>query len=240
MKSLIYQGKLGTGRLNEARGAARAAKLAEARAELAAAASLAAAGAFGPVPMARRRKVSHYVDLASATYACDTTGTITLVATIAQGASQQQRIGKRAQYRSFQIRGYAYNGSTATINDCAVLLVYDRRPTGALPAITDILNTANSRSFNNDVNSSRFKILMRRDFMLEGAPATTLGDGGATNFDEFVKCNLPIQFAAVGTGAIGDLEVGAVYLITVGMTAAGTAAANLVCGIRTRFIDVEG
>ena len=81
----------------------------------------------------------NYVDLANAAYGLNTTGTITLIATIAQGASVQQRIGKRAYYKSLLMRGVIIAGSTGTVADASYLIVYDKRPTGALPAITDIL-----------------------------------------------------------------------------------------------------
>lgn len=184
-------------------------------------------------------KETGYVDLALQTYNCDTTGTITLIATIAQGASVNQRVGKKILLKSLQCRGSVRNGTTATLNDVAVLIVYDRRPTGSLPAITDILDTATSRSFNNDANSGRFKILKRSDFVLSGIPATTNGDGPSCNFDWFLKLHsLPETFKAAGTGAIGDIEEGALYLVTVGNVAAGTAAAEAFVGFRTRFVDI--
>lgn len=180
-----------------------------------------------------------YVDLANATYACDTTGTITLLATIAQGTTVNQRVGKRAQYRSVQIRGNVQTNTATIESDVAILLVYDRCPTTTLPAITDILVTANSHAFNNDNNSGRFRIVRRWDVTLVGnttAPATGKESLG---FDEFVNLKgLNVVFKALGTGAIADIEEGAMYLVTVGDQAAGTTAAALVAGFRVRFVDV--
>jgi len=205
-------------------------------------------------PSAKRRKVSRmtssrynrkfvgmretgYVDLASANYPMDTTGAVTLVATIAQGTGVTQRVGKKCVYKSFQMRGYISNNSASTVNDVAWMLVYDKRPTGALPSVTDILVTANSRAFNNDVNSNRFRILRRWDAELIGNSATPI-DATFKSVDEYVKCKLPIEFNAAGTGAIGDISLGAVYLVTVGSNVAGTTAAALIAGIRTRFVDI--
>lgn len=180
-----------------------------------------------------------YVDLATANYAMDTTGSITLVATIAQGTTVNTRVGKRAAYVSIQGRGYAFNGSTATSNQGVMILVYDRRPTGSLPAITDILDTATSNSFNNDANSDRFLILKRKEFFLIGTQSAADGpSASAENADFFMRVNKPIVFKAAGSGAIADISEGAIYLVTVGNTAAGTAAATLNLGFRTRFIDV--
>ena len=71
-------------------------------------------------------KESGFVDLAYASYPCNTTGSITLIATIAQGASVNQRVGKKVNLKSLQIRGVAINDTAATVNDCAVIIVYDR------------------------------------------------------------------------------------------------------------------
>lgn len=182
-----------------------------------------------------------YVDLASQVFAGNTTGTIALVATIAQGAAVTQRVGKKVLLKGVQIRGYA-TADTVTLTTGGVwMLVYDKRPTGALPNITDILDTANSNSFLNDANSGRFKILARRTYSLTGN-VTTAGQQNDSTFqmiDEYVKLkNLLMVFKAAGTGAIGDIEQGALYLVSVGPTAAGTADMNFQLGCRTRFLDV--
>lgn len=181
-----------------------------------------------------------YVDLASAGYALDTTGSVTLLATIAQGASTSQRVGKKVVYKSIQGRGYALNGAAAVSNDVAFLIVYDRRPTGSVPLVTDILVSAASTSFNNDANSGRFKILKRVDLMLVGAPSVTTGtDTAAISTDFYLPLrNLPLTFKAAGTGAIGDIEEGALYLVTVGSVSAGTAAASLGMSFRIRYLDI--
>lgn len=191
--------------------------------------------------MKEKSKDAGYVDLASATYVLDTTGSITLVATIAQGVSVNQRIGKKAVYKSTQIRGFAQAGATTTIAEGAALLVYDRKPTNALPAITDILVAANSRAFLNDVNSDRFQIVRRWDFLFAGNSAAPTTGKEVQDFDEYVDLKKrPLEFNAAGTGAIGDIAKGALYLVTVGSNAAGTTAGALICAFRTRFIDVEG
>lgn len=188
-------------------------------------------------------KETGFVDLGAANYALDTTGSVTLIATVAQGASVNQRIGKKAVWKSLQFRGLMYAGATAAFNDVAFLIVYDKRPTGALPALTDILVSASSAAMNNDANSGRFRILKRVDAMiignLTGTVATqSLTDCSAISADFYLKLRqLPVVFKAAGTGAIGDIEEGALYLVTIGNTAAGTAAAILQGQFRTRFID---
>jgi len=182
-----------------------------------------------------------FVDVSAATYAMDTTGSVTLLNTIAQGASVNQRVGKKVVLKSLQFRGNLQNGSTATVNDVAFMIVYDKRPTGALPTITDILSSATAFSMNNDANSGRFSILKRHDDVLLGnaTAAANYTDEMYKSCDFFLSLkDRPTTFKAAGTGAIGDIEEGALYLVTIGIVAAGTAAASLQGAFRTRFLDV--
>lgn len=181
---------------------------------------------------------SGYVDTALAVYPCDTTGSIALIPTIAQGTSVNQRVGKKVMLKSIQVRGNVYSGTSSTATDCAIIIVYDKRPTGVLPAITDILDTANSNSFNKDINAGRFKILRRIDFALTGNISAPSTGNEMKDASDFFKVNLPLVFKASATGAIADIEEGAVYLVTVGSNAAGATAGNAALGFRTRFLDV--
>jgi len=182
-----------------------------------------------------------FVDLAAAAYAMDTTGSVTLIATIPQGTSVNQRVGKKAVYKSVQARGNWSNNSAATNNDCAMMVVYDKRPTGALPAVTDILVSANSNAFNNDANSGRFVILKRHDDVLVGnnTAAANYTEAMYKSQDFFLPLKgLPVCYKAGGTGAIGDIEQGALYFVTVGNSVAGTSAAVANMAFRTRFLDI--
>jgi len=181
-----------------------------------------------------------FVDLASATYNYSTTGSIALLNTVAQGASNSQRIGKRYRLKSLQCRGYILNNPDAIANDNAFLIVYDKKPTGSLPAITDILVSANSISFNNDANSGRFQILKRVDFIMTGnnTSTATVQSNTIMSCDFFLNLKMkPVVCKAAGTGAIGDIEEGALYLVTVGSTAAGTSAATGTMAFRVRYVE---
>lgn len=180
----------------------------------------------------------NYVDLGQANYGFNSTGTITLLATIAQGASVNQRIGKRAYYKSLLIRGWIQNLSAAIFNNVTILIIYDKRPTGALPAITDVLTFAFPTAFMNDNNTSRFEVIRRMDYTLIGNTATPSTGEEVKSIDEYIKLNRrPIIFESAGTGAIGDIDSGALYMITLGNTASGTAAATSTLNFRTRFTE---
>lgn len=178
----------------------------------------------------------HYVDLGPTSYACDTTGSITLLATVPQGTTQVTRNGKKIIWDSIQTRGSFSTGTTSTANSLAAwMLVYDRRPTGVLPAITDILVTANSNSFVNDDNANRFKILRRDMRYLNSNNAGTAFQDRA--IEDFIVVNKRAEFKSLGTGAIADIEEGALYLVTVGNIAAGTTAPGIAATFRVRFHD---
>jgi len=194
----------------------------------------------GPAYNAPRpiRRETGFVDIASGNHAMDTTGSITLINAVPQGASSSQRIGKRIQLKSLQVRGTVGSASATAFAAGVVLIVYDKRPTGSMPNITDILNTVNAYSFNNDNNSARFRVLKRMRYQCIGNAGTPTT---ASNFaaDMFLNLKgLPVTFKDAGTGAIGDIEEGALYVVTVGDQAAGTSAANLHAGFRCRYVDV--
>lgn len=179
-----------------------------------------------------------YLDLAGANYALDTTGSVTLLNAVPQGASVSQRVGKKIVAKSIQLRGLILANTATTYADTSYLVVYDRRPTAALPAISDILKSASSFAFNNDDNAGRFKILRRRDTVLSGNITTPATGNEVADVDDFVKVNLPTVYKALGTGAIADIEEGAIYLVTIGDHVTGTTAATLATTVRFRFQDI--
>jgi len=190
-------------------------------------------------------KEKGYVDLAVATYALDTTGSVTLLNTIAQGAAVTQRVGKKVILKGLQARGFMNNNSAAASNDVAYMIVYDKRPTGSLPTITDILVSASPQSMNNDNNAGRFRILKRCDEILvgntsfTGIVANALTEATVKSADWWLDLkSAPTTYKAAATGGIGDIEEGALYLVTIGGTAAGTSAAALTLAFRVRFLDV--
>lgn len=205
-------------------------------------------GFYDPMVAARMRQrigkqPANYVDLAAGAYNMDTTGSIVLLATVPQGAGYSQRIGKKIRWKSVELRGSCMSNSTTTIALGTLVIVYDRRPTGVLPAITDILVSANSKSFNNATNEGRFKVCFRRNYVFVGNDTTAGQHTDKTQHEiyEYIKLRgLRAVFKAAATGAIGDIEQGALYVFTVGDTAAGNNAAVANFGCRIRFYDIAG
>lgn len=182
----------------------------------------------------------NFVDTAAASREMSTTGAISLLATIAQGAAQTQRIGRKIVLKSIQVRGSVYTGTTTVTSKVSWIIVYDKRPTGVLPAITDILVTANSNSMTNSENVGRFQIVARKDYAMVGNTGTAGQQDSKTmyNVEKFIKIRKPMVFKSAGNGAIGDIEQGALYIVTVGDQATGTSDCSAYLGFRTRFLDV--
>ena len=141
-----------------------------------------------------------------------------------------------------QIRGTVQANATTVSNNGAWLIVYDRRPTGSLPAITDVLSSATAISFTNDANSGRFQILKRWNDTILGNVGTAgqQTDKSSVVVDESssrcAPCLAPTRLLAPARS--GDIEQGALYLITVGDNAAGNTDSDAILAFRTRFLDV--
>lgn len=186
---------------------------------------------------------SGYVDLAPANYPQISTGTVTLLNTVAQGAGQKQRVGKRITLKSLQFRGKSKAQANNTISHSAFCIVYDNRPTGTLPTVTEVFETDDPESMNKDDNSQRFTILKRVERAFVGG--STLGQNGLTAKTSFVESFFldlkmrPQVFKSLGTGAIGDIDEGALYLVQMG-SAPTTYGSELEGSFRLRYIDVKG
>lgn len=184
-------------------------------------------------------KETGYVDTTISPIEGNTTGSIALINTVASGTGVTQRVGKKIQLKSIQINGILNGSTTTTTAAYAIMLVWDSRPAGALPAITDILVTVSPEAFLNDANSGRFKILWRSDDYCGPIP----GDHSTHIYHDYYKFpkvgrNSRTVYKAAGTGAIADIDEGALYFVAVGGVAAGAADVTGTVSLRLRFWDI--
>jgi len=182
-----------------------------------------------------------YFDLASATYATDTTGSVTHLDVVTQGDTVNSRDGRKFNPVWVNMRGYVQNSSTSTATDNVVILLWDKQPNKALCAITDVLDAITPESQNKRENASRFQIIRRWNYCLTGKNDGSTVGGYIRNWDKYVR--LPPGLIAEctpadTTGAIGNRVTGALIMLTLGNIAAGTAAATLRTSIRIGFKDV--
>jgi hypothetical protein len=188
-------------------------------------------------PITKRYNELKFNDLAAAGYNLDSTGTLTALNLIAEGTDYTNRIGRMCNMRSVAICGHAQANSTATINKCRVLLVWDNAVLSALPAVTDVLAASTSSTFYNVNNQNRFTILWDKTFVVGSIVATTTWTA-AVNIDVEVPLTSLTQFNGTAA-AITSVQNGAIYMVTVGNNAAGTSAATLYAATRVRYLDSQ-
>lgn len=180
-----------------------------------------------------------YVDTAVAGGDADTTGTILPLNLIAQGTDNTQRIGREAFMLAVNVRGkLVCKGTTSTTPQVArLLLVWDNATNGVLPAITDVLTSADSYGFPNVSNIGRFTILHDELFGL-GVLTAALSEEVVHAVDLSLKINSSTRFGGT-TAAIASNQDGTLLSICVGTIAAGTAAASFVLTSRVAFKDAD-
>jgi len=180
-----------------------------------------------------------YVDTPNTTYACSTTAVVTHIAIIPQGPDEINRLGRNVLLKSFQMRG-ELQANTAGVQAMArIMLVYDRQPNRALAAITDILQSGSVYGMKNLDNQDRFVILMDKLFSVIGTNTSVGIESAQRAIQKYIKLGSLVANYQVGaTGAIGEVNTGALLLVTIGDMVAGTTAPNFGLITRTRFVDV--
>lgn len=185
---------------------------------------------------------SKYFDVAATQYGFNTTGSVTHLDIIPQGDTVSQRNGKAWQNTNLQVRGYLYGDTTALLNQVAMYIIWDRQPNKALAGVTDILAVAASYGFMNRENKGRFLCIKKWQRMLIGNTTAVATGREALVIDKWIR--LPAECvaqctAADTTGVIGNRVTGALLLLTVGSSAAGTSDASSVLGFRIGFKDPQ-
>lgn len=187
------------------------------------------------------RKELKYVDLASATYACDTTGSVTALNLIAVGDDNTNRDGRQVTITSVQVRGIIVPQDAGTVsNKARWLLVWDNAVnSGTIATVADILTAATANSYPLINNANRFTILCDHSYAA-GAVDQTATQAIAMsptvhNVEYYRKIGSVTQYSGT-TAAIGSIQNGGLLLVTIGTQAAG-AGSNLVAATRVRFAD---
>jgi len=145
------------------------------------------------------------------------------------GNAFYQRIGTKINIRSIMMRFKLTNTTvqaTGLFTDqpahVRYMLVYDRQPNGAFPAITDILQNNDSGAVThgssiNIANRDRFSVLLDRNISLSEADSQTRW------VSEYIVCpNLQTQFRS-SAATIGDITTGSILFICFGNIQLGPA-----------------
>lgn len=180
------------------------------------------------------------IDTTLATYNLVNTGTVTLINGVATGTDFTQRIGRKINCTSVQLRAFfQVTSTTASETDMTpvrVMLVYDSQTNGVIPTIADILNEASATSFMNLNNRERFRVLYDKMTTIPAfnVTAATQNSTNVPTLNVYKKCWIPVIFE--GTAAtIGSIASGAIYLVTLSNGATNNVVLD--ASMRVRFED---
>ena len=182
-----------------------------------------------------------WADTAIATYAADTTGTITLLNAIAIGDDYNARTSRKTYVTSVHLEGcFLPYDTTTTATLGRVLLVWDKAPNSVAPSITDIITTVDSCSQYSMLYRGRFRVLYDRQLTLGSADLVTAGEKVASGKNIIpLRVTKKIKAKTVYNGSaatIGSISQGALWLVTLGDQVL-TNSGVLRCSTRVRFTD---
>jgi len=185
------------------------------------------------------------IDVGANTYADVLyTGQLVLLNGVAQGTDFTNRVGRKVQMKSVQLRGSVFPNSTSHVaGRWDLYLILDMQANAAAPNVTDIISAnTGSNSFINLNNRDRFKVLVHR-FGFVGAasggdtaaPSANLASGGRA-LEIYKSLNHEVIFG--GTGAtIGSIQSNALYALMITDGGAAGEGMDYEFAARVRFTD---
>lgn len=152
-------------------------------------------------------------------------GTVTALLAIAQGVTESTHVGRKLVVKHVGWKGTAVlpenSGASAWESDTLrLMLIIDKQCNGALPAVTDVLESADFQSFNNLANKGRFRVLCDKVIDLSHTAAvshtasTGLGFETRVSFDVYKKLNLPVEYNST-TGAVTEIRSNNLILLVI-------------------------
>lgn len=197
-------------------------------------------------PFGGRRELK-YVDtvLQSSTAVYDTTGLATPINLLAVGDDNTSRDGRQVTIKSVQVQGQISNldNSADLTTKCRTMLVWDNAnnsaSTTSAQLISALLTSANACAFPLVDNQNRFTILWDSQKTIGGfgivATQTFSISPGCHDLRYYRKMNSVTQYSGT-TAAIGSIQNGALWFVTIGDSAAGSGG-RFLGQIRVRFTD---
>jgi hypothetical protein len=155
---------------------------------------------------------------------------ITELNCVLQGQTVASRIGNKITMKSAHLR-FDLSAAAAILADVRVMVLYDRQPNGAFPALADILvdqpaGVVAPFAGINIANKSRFLMLRDQDFLLDQ------GQASIHCVNMYIKGRWETEFGST-LNAITDFRTGALYLCVFTTFASGNVAiSNGTCRIR--------
>jgi len=165
-----------------------------------------------------------YYDKPSATYVCDTTGTVSVLDQFNPGAIEASHPYSWRDVSLF-LRGCVRSGSATTNADFLIAVVWDQQPNKSLASRADIFDAS---MLPNVTNKHRFRVIRYWYGSLIGESDTTIGgDDTVYSIDAAIKLPGTCICRGSNTGAapfIGARITGALLLVTMGNCVPGVTA----------------
>lgn len=190
---------------------------------------------------------------------------VTVLNLMTQGTALQNHVGRKVSLKNVSIRWniiWSQNPTAYSSDFMRILLVYDRQPNAAVPALGDVLQDCNPAGTTQSIaysglnisNADRFKILRDTQYAVSGA--YDAGAGGITSPSLllpqvvgdisrpssgkwFVNLKgLETHFNGTNGGTIADITTGSLLLFTTGLQTSANAQFALQGQARVRFVDL--
>lgn len=164
-----------------------------------------------------------------------TTG-MTLINGTTQGDGAYEHIGKNISVQSVAVEAELTQPQTdASSSTVRLMVVYDRQPNGAYPAIGDLLaDNASAPTFNSAINigyRERFAVL--RDFQVTLSPA----EKTTYHYETYLKRQLDTNYSGI-SNAIASVGSGSLLLLAFFVQLAGTTVPTVsAVHTRVRYYD---
>lgn len=152
---------------------------------------------------------------------------ITQLNNIAVGTGYAERIGHSIKVTSLFARGTLSKHASATATSIRVMLVMDSQTNQAIYTITDLLESAGIHTYRNIDNTSRFKILADRKYIVDTTTPKRF-------FSIRKKVNQHIRFDN-STSAIADITQCSYSIVMISSEA--TNEPTVYMNFRLRFVD---
>lgn len=156
-----------------------------------------------------------------------TAGTVFYVSGVAQGIDYNQRIGNSVKMQYIDLIMYTLAGTTSACT--RVILFRDREQRQAVPAVTDVLETANPYAHYNHNNLERFTILKDEYRSIDAYHPTH-----PMTFTKTDRTHLRYISTAA---TIGSADENALFLLVLSDTASGVTSPSAVYNMRIGFVD---
>lgn len=195
----------------------------------------------------------NFVDRINQALALDTTGTVLLLNGTVPGTNEFNRIGRKITMKAIRLRFGLFPAAPAAGQNEAlrILLVYDRQSNGAAPAWADVIQsqdaagTTSSTAWDhrNESNRDRFVVLRDWHFKATGAAGIFANSLDGTEFtkdstyDVYVRLKgLETHYNTGTAGTIADITTGALFMMSLGTSAAVNASRTCAVHSRVNFI----